>query len=32
MEITFKALLNESTLYLSRAFRTYLKHLLSDLP
>jgi predicted nucleic acid-binding protein len=32
MEITFEALLKQSTLHLSRAFRTYLKHLLSDLP
>ena len=32
MEIAFEALFNESSLHLGRAFRAYLKHLLSDLP
>lgn len=32
LEIAFDALFRTSTLHLGRAFRTYLKHLLSDLP
>ena len=32
LELAFDALFRVSTLHLGRAFRTYLRHLLSDLP